>query len=194
MLLNYDLLEGAYKKRSFVFLKRPYEVNVGGIRSKNPVVNEFNDVLFIAYLDGFGQKQCLCFKGSTLPGLYYLKNKLGNVKGTFIVQPGQNINAWELSFHHIGTPEQYEAYRQVGTILGWRDDNADGKFDFSGPTYSDGQGVNGHHAADKAAVGAYSAGCFVVQDKEEHLIWIAPAKRHVELYGNHINLTLFQEQ
>jgi hypothetical protein len=194
MILNYDLLESAYKKHSYIFLKRPYECNVGGIRCKNPIEDQFNDVLFICYLDSFGQKQCLVFKGSTLPGLYYLKNKLGNVKGTFIVQPQQALNAWELSYHHINDLEKrYEAFRQIGVIKGWRDLDQDGRFDFSGITYTDAQGVNGHHAADKEAVGAYGAGCQVVQDKEEHLIWIAPARRHKELYGNKFHLTLFQE-
>lgn len=194
MVVTYDFLEAAYKKYNYIFNKRPYEVNVGGIRRKNHKINEFNDILFIAYIDGFGQKQCLCFKGTTLPGLYYLKNKLGNVKGTFILQPGQYLNVWELSFHHLGKANQYEAYRQIGIFKGWRDNDADGEFDFSGPTYTDAAGVNGHHAADKDAVGAYSAGCQVVQDKEEHLIWIAPAERHKELYGNKIHYTLFQEQ
>jgi hypothetical protein len=193
MRVNYDYMKELYALNGHEFLTRPYECNPFGFRASSPVADQFGCVLGIAYVDGMGEGQCLTFKGSTLPGLYYLKNKLGNVKGTFIVQPGQHKHCWELSFHHINDPvKKYEAFRQIGIIKGWRDNNSDGKADFSGATYTDGAGVNGHHAADKSAVGGYSAGCQVVQDKEEHLIWIAPARRHKELYENKFHYTLFQ--
>jgi hypothetical protein len=195
MELNYDILSNMYAKRGYEFFTQPYKCNPFGIRRANPTVNEFNDVLGIAYVDMLGVKQCLMFKGSTLPGLFYLKNKLGNINGTAILQPGQHKNAWMFDYHHLGKPNQYEAFRQAapGVFPVWRDNDSDGQLDMSGPTHRDVVGLNGHHAADSNLVGPYSAGCQIVQDKEEHQIWIAPARKHKEVHTNLFHYTLFVE-
>jgi len=197
--ITYDFIQSSYAKYGYKFYDQgKYNINLFGIRPKNPLVNEFGCILGVAYLDEFLIKQCLTFRGSTLPGLYYLKNKLGNVNGTFILAPGQHVKCWKAGYHHIGKPNQYEAYQQAGpgVFKGYRDNDKDGQLDMTGTLYTDVAGLNGHTTkeTDTDIVGAYSAGCQVVRDDKEHAIWLNVGKRSAELYGNLFTYTLFQRQ
>lgn len=196
--MKYEDIKKMYEEKGYTFLTRTYEANLFGIRNKDTkIVDEFNDVLGVAYVDGFGVCQCLTFAGTTKPGLVYLKDKLFNTSGTFIMAPGQHKGAWMCGYHHANDPEKrYESYvqRMPRVFKGWRDSDSDGAFDFTGKIYDDAVGVNGHRAGINytGKVGLYSAGCQVVQDDKEHLIWLSVGKRHAELYGNSLTYTLFQ--
>lgn len=197
--MNYSQVKHLYDEKGFIFDTRKYGANLFGRRSKDlATVNKFNDVIGVAYVDAFGQGQCLEFEGSTKPGLSYLNGKPFNQEGTFIMTPGQHLNAWFVGFHHAGDAlKQYEAFQQraAGVFKGWRDNNQDGKFDFVGKIYTNGAGVNGHRAGinETENVGLYGAGCQVVRDDKEFLIWLSVGKRSAELYGNSLNYTLFQD-
>lgn len=197
--MNYDQIKALYAARGYVFNTGLFQVNLFGRRNKDlETVDLFNDVLGVAYLDSFGNRQCLEFAGTTKPGLTSLSGKPMNSNGTFILAPGQHLNAWKCGFHHENDPaKRYEAYQQAGpgVFRGWRDADQDGKFDFGGKIYTDVSGLNGHRAGinDTLRVGPYSYACQVVQDDKEHLIWLAVGKRSAELYGNLFHYTLFQE-
>jgi hypothetical protein len=197
--ITYDFVKTAYQKYGYKFYDSgKYNVNLFGIRSKDPDVNLFNDILGVAYLDDFGTKQCLVFWGTTKPGLTYLKDKLGNPNGTGILIPGQYPKAWIIDFHNKGTEHEHKAFRQAGpgVFKVWRDKNKDGKLDYSGPIYTDVSGLNGHTTRDFEIVnvGGFSAACQVVRDDKEHRVWISVAERAAELYGNIFTYTLFQEK
>jgi hypothetical protein len=197
-MLTHEYIKSVYKKYGYPFLEKPFQVNPFGIRSKDlSTVNLYNDIIGFAFKDAFGVGQCLAFRGTTKPGLYWLKNKLGNVNGTFILAPGFYEDCWQLSQHHYGKPNAYDAYVQskAGVFLGWRDNDSDGQFDMAGkPTFTDVSGLNQHHGADKDLVGAYSAACQVIEQDKEHFIGVAVGKRHIELYTNSLNYALFQAQ
>lgn len=169
-----------------------FNVNLFGIRSGFDQVNEFNDQLGIAYRDEFGNGQVLMHKGTTKPGLYWLKNKKGNVNGTFILAPGQYPNCWS-----IGKHKGYEALVQLGSpFKGWRDNDQDGMFDPEGRIYTDVTGLNMHTTSfknDVDKVGAYSAGCQVRQHSEDHLMVMQVLRRSAEIYGNNFSYTLIDK-
>ena len=195
--LTYEFVRSLYAKYYYPFLTGPYRVNLFGIRSKKLLVNEFDDVLGIAWDDFYGMGQCLAFRGTTDPGLYWLKNKLGNINGTFILAPGFYDECFKLGFHNVGKPNAYRAFVQSGpgVFRGWRDDDSDGEFDMDGiPTYTDVTGLNLHHANDAEYVGPYSAACQVLQSDREHQVMVALGERHAELYSNIFNYALFQSQ
>lgn len=198
--MNYSEIKARYSEKNYIFKERNYEANLFGIRNKDlNAVDYFNDILGVAYKDSFGQEQCLIFAGTTKPGLAYLGKEAGNPNGTFIMCPGQHRNAWMTGFHHANDPvKRYPAFVQsaAGVFKGWRDNDKDGKFDFSGIIYTDSQGVNGHHAGtigETKNVGLYSMGCQVFQDDKEHHIWFAVGERSAELWGNLLDYTLFQD-
>lgn len=197
--MTHSEVKSLYDGNGFVFYTDRYRANLFGRRNADKTtVDQFNDVLGVAYVDGFGNAQCLEFAGTTKPGLTSLTGAPMNPNGTFILAPGQHLNAWIVDYHHRNDPDKrYEAYVQAGpgVFKGWRDADKDGKFDFEGRVYTDVGGLNGHRAGinETAKVGLYSYACQVVQDDKEHLIWLAVGKRCAELYGNKFHYTLFQE-
>lgn len=193
MTTYYDI-KSLYKRYAYPFFEGPYNVNVFGIRNESLEVDEFNDVIGVAYQDQRGNLQCLTFEGTTKPGLYYLKNKLGNINGTFILQPGHYKQCWVLG-HHKG---RYEALVQSdrAEFIGWRDNDSDGEFDYTGNLYDDVTGLNLHTTSFKSEiekVGPYSAGCIVCKDDMEFKILLSVIKKSIELYGDYISFSLFQQ-
>ena len=147
--LSYQRLKKAIEMKGYKFFESdPYDVNIFGIRFGYEVVNEFNDIIGVAYKDDFGNEVCLAFKGTTKPGLYWLKNKLMNPQGTFIMKPGQYRGCWVAGLHG---KTRYPALRQNGKnqFLGWRDNDSDGKFDIDGPIFDNPEYVNGHTTSFK---------------------------------------------
>lgn len=191
---TYDDIKQLYEKHGYPFYTSPYDLNLFGIRAESMTVDEFNDTLGVAYTDMFDAGVLLLHKGTTKPGLYWLKNKLGSVNGTFILKPGHYRKCWTLG-HHKG---QYEALVQseFARFEGWRDDNSDGKLDYSGPIYTDVQGLNMHTESlinDTEKVGAYSAGCQVRQFDREHFMVIELAKMQAREHGLFYSYSLFEE-
>ncbi|WP_420581945.1 hypothetical protein [Reichenbachiella sp.] len=165
-----------------------YNVNLFGIRKRGSV-NEFDDILGIAFRDDMGNPVVIEHKGTTKPGLYWLKSKKGNANGTAILQPGQYPGCWMLGEH-----KGYPALVQKGMPFKvWRDGDEDGELDYEGKTYTDVTGLNMHTTSfnneiDK--VGAYSAGCQVRQFDEDHIAVIEILKRSAAKYGNSFSYTL----
>lgn len=192
MKLDFFDIERLYKKRGYKFYKdSPFNVNIYGVRSKDRRPNEFNDIIGVTYQDDFLNHVNLTFKGTTDPGASWLKERLGNPGGTFILMPGQYSRVWK-----VGQHKGYEAMQQVGTFRGWRDSNKDGELDMSGPTYTDVWGLNGHTTSfineiDK--VGLYSAGCQVIQSDLDFLVWLNVIKKSRDYYGNLFTYTLLDE-
>lgn len=194
--ISYDFVKTLFLRRAHRFREEREFANIFGYRNKELAVDLFNDIIGVAYLDGFGNPQCLIFPGTTKPGLHYLKDELGNPKGTFIMQPGQYPDCWTPGMHN----GKYDAWIQAGfgVFNGWRDLNADGKLDYSGKTYTDCSGVDGHTTRfdiDIERVGAFSAGCQVLEDDKHFLTWYNIGLRTLDVHKiRKITYTLFQEQ
>jgi len=192
---NYDAMKLIYGNLGYSFDERKEAVNLFGVRSKDLLVDQFNDLLGVCYIDYFDNPQCLVFPGTTKPGLHYLKTELGNEAGTFILAPGYHKDCWTSGLHN-GHP----SYTQSGpnVFKGYRDSNSDGKLDMSGKIYSDSTGVDGHTTRYDILVNnvvdRFSAGCQVCWFDKHHALWYNLGLRTFELYKiNKISYTLFQE-
>lgn len=190
-MILYQDIRSLHKRKEYNWRDGINELNPFGIRSKDMLVDEFNDTLGVAYIDNFGNQQCLVFKGTTKPGYYWLKKKMGNVNGTFILCPGFYEDCWRLGKHK----GRYDALIQKGTGIfkGWRDNDSDGELDYSGDIYDDVTGLNWHTTSfdhEIERVNAYSAGCQVNKDDLDHLVLIALWKKHFENYKT-IDYALF---
>lgn len=193
MNLTYDTVGKLYADKGYRFYDTgKLNVNLFGIR-KDLTVDIFNDIIGIAYRDEKNNPQLKAFVGTTEPGLYYLKNKLGNVKGTFILMPGYYSKCWKVGKHK----GEYEALVQSapGVFKGWRDSDADGKLDMTGDIYTDVAGLNCHttsHLRGSAQkVGAYSASCQVLQYTKDHLELMGIVKKSKDIYGDLFSYALF---
>ena len=176
---------------NYPFYEGFYNVNIFGFRNPALTVDEFNDIIGIAYNDAFGRAVCLIYEGTTKAGLYYLKNKLGNSKGTFILKEGYFKSCWAAGLHS----GKYPALVQKGNpFIGYRDNDSDGQLDLEGETFTDVTGLNFHTTSfinNKEKVGAYSAGCQVIKDDKDFLSCKAVIDRSLELYGKSISYALF---
>jgi hypothetical protein len=192
MLSRYEQIRMMYDANGYQFFVDPYALNIFGIRDGYDVVDEFNDVLGIAFVDGFGNPVVMEFKGTTKPGLYYLKKKLGNKNGTAILVPGQYIRCWKFGLHS----GKYEALRQNGSPFKvWRDNDSDGEFDVDGKKWGNVTGLNLHTTSfinEIEKVGAYSAGCQVFQRDEDFVVVMALIKKAMYKWRTDIfSYTLF---
>ena len=154
-----------------------YDLNIIGIRSKNSVAGEFDDLIVVVYKVN-GEWFQECFKCTTDPGVYWLldKKKKGNKKGTAVLVPGQYRGCWIIDYHS----GRYKALCQrTGDVKVYRDANKDNIIDKDKSTIDEGLfGVNIHRAHSKYeldTVGAYSAGCTVIQRPEDfdRFMWLA---------------------
>lgn len=192
-MITYSDIESEYKEMGYKFFTPAYALNLFGIRMDLKTVDQFNDILGVAWTDEFGGQHVMCHKGTTKPGLYWLKNKKGNVNGTAILQPGQYLNCWAIGKHN----GKYDALRQYGKPFRvWRDNDGDGELDMSGKTYGDVSGLNMHTTSFKnevQRVGAYSAGCQVRQDQWDHKLVMALIFKAYSVWKNQIfSYTLFE--
>lgn len=100
--------------------EKPFQLDFIGIRNKSRQSDLFDDEFHVFYKDDSGILNHMSFAGTTDPGKYYLENPM-NKQGTFILMPGQYIDCWKKGLH-LG---KYPALRQVGTLIGYRDDDKD---------------------------------------------------------------------
>lgn len=183
--MTYEEVQQIYEKHGFPFYTRPYDINLAGFRQRdNYKDDKFNDVLICAYRDFDKNPIILQHHGTTKPGLYYLKNKLGNVNGTAILAEGHYPSCWTLGLHR----GKYEAFVQSekATFKVWRDNNSDGIPNYDGALFDDVQGLNMHTESlvgDTEKIGAYSAGCQVRQYDREHFMVVEIGKMQARHLG-----------
>lgn len=141
-----------------VFTK-PYDMNLGGIRTKDNKSEAFNDWLFMFYHDAKGVVHGVIEPGTTDAGLYYRLNPI-NIDGTAIIQHGvQHKGVY--TYMEKGGHKGQEAFRQTGLMTYWRDANRDEYLDFNGEEFRAIFNTNGHDMGTKGqSVGKWSAGCW----------------------------------
>jgi hypothetical protein len=192
--MTYADVKALYAKNSYPFYEGPYNVNNYGRRNKDlTTVDKFNDIRGIAYQDAFGVQHCLEWAATTKPGLKPLSGGAMNPNGVAILIPGFYAKCWVIGKHK----GEYDALVQSGpgVFKVWRDNNKDGKFDFSGKIFTDVSGLNDHTTREHQInnVGGFSEGCMVTQDDKEHRIKMAICERAKELYNNSFSYALFQD-
>lgn len=195
LTLSFDDIKDVVKQKGYQWWQGKNNLFLYGIRSRSLLVNLWNDVLGVCYIDHFGNKINLMHQGTTKPGLNWLKEKKGNPNGTAILIPGQYRRSLKLGMHN-----GYVALQQAGPGVFdvWRDNNQDGRFDYQGAVYKDVTGLNMHAEslltnADK--VGWYSAGCQVRAFDHEHFMVMSLCSLYAQQYNNpFLSYTLLEER
>lgn len=142
-----------------IFETGNYNLNIVGLRTLPGIPNTFDDTLCIFYKVN-GEWNFHSYAMTTDPGFYWLKYPM-RVDGTAVLMPGQYRSCWKIGLHQ----GKYKALVQNGSPFKvWRDKDRDGYVDYSGPVYTDVQGLNFHHAGtDSQVVEKWSAGCQVLK-------------------------------
>ena len=176
-----------------IFTEKNYDLNLIACRSPSRVANAFDDVFHVVYRvgDRYFQESYPC---TTDPGLYWLHNP-SRVEGTAILVPNQYRNVWRLDYH-AGNKNHLALCQRNGAVQVYRDSNRDEVLDMDADTIMKGWfGINIHRASTKYIedVGRYSAGCIVIQVKDDFDRLIALAKKQVDQLGyQNFSLTLLE--
>jgi len=181
-MTRFDEIRQLYDDHGFPFYDQKNALNLYGIRTGYEVVDLWNDILGMAFVDEFGNQVCIEHVGTTKPGLYWLKNRLGSVNGTFILMEGHFRHCFEVRKHK----GEYDALCQVYGYKGFhgpRDNDSDGEFDLDTEWVNDVTGLNMHHGKDRQLVGPYSAACQVRQSPEDHAVLMAVARKCLDYWN-----------
>lgn len=193
MNLSYENLEKVIKSKGYKFFTGEYNLNIVGIRSKNRMVDNWDDFLCILYEENKIRK-CIVFdRFTTDPGIYYMQKKLLNPKGCGILAPGQYSGIWTLGLHR----NKYKAFIQTGNeVTAYRDRNLNNYMDFDPNTLESGYfGCNLHHGYDSTFVGNNSAMCQVLKYVKDLRVVLALADKQISAgYGSTFTYTLLREE
>jgi hypothetical protein len=141
-----------------VFTK-PYDMTLGGVRTKDNRSGKFNDWLFMIYHDEKGALQGIIEKGTTDAGLYYREHPM-TTKGTCIIaHTKQYMGAF--TYMEKGAHRGQEGFRQTGPLDYFLDNNKDKYLDFVNLILNQIYNTNGHNMGTVGEdVHNWSAGCW----------------------------------
>ncbi len=182
-------LKSILKTRNYQLFRRPYELNIVGLRSKNTKANKFDDELHVFYKTDTNKWNYHLYQVTTDPGTYWLENPK-SAKGTAILKEGQYLNAYQIGKHQ----GKYWALVQAKPVTIMRDYDRNAELDFNNGNTETGMfGINIHPARNNGKtlyIDKYSAGCQVFQNKAGFTQFLALCKKHESLYGNSFTYTL----
>jgi len=118
--INRDKIIRLYQEKDYPISNG---VNICGVRAIDQVSNRFDDVFVV-----FDKHTTMVVRGTTDPGLYYLKNPL-SVNGCAIVPEGFHKDIWSRGLHK----GKYSALVQTGNIRVIRDYNKDNLINYTIP-------------------------------------------------------------
>lgn len=140
-----------------------YDLNIVGIRSKDFVLDSFNDLITVSFFDGSGWV-CKQYVATVDAGLYYYEHPI-NKEGTASLIEGQYLGAFGLGLHK----GQYSCLVQIKPLTVNRNSLAQG-FPIMGSSDFGFFAIEIHHAAVNSVVdvvGRYSAGCQVINNIDD---------------------------
>ena len=195
MNFTIDQIRAVFSSKGYTFFDgdKPYNLNIVGIRkTRDSIVNTFEDVICIVYRDEKMNLVLESFPSTTKPGTFFLKHPI-NTSGTAIMAPGQYKGAYAIGLHR----DEYRAMVQVGSVKVFRDTNQDDVIDLDPEKIMAGvYGLNIHQSnpfTPSFRVDKWSAGCQVFQSPVDFARFMKLCDRSVKLYGNSFSYTLLNQ-
>lgn len=179
-----------FRARGYHIHKRPWQLNLVGIRNDSTRSNSFDDRFAVFFKDERGRWNYFEYPCTTDPGTYYLENPIW--QGTAILKQGQYLNAYKIGTH----AKKYTAIVQRrGDVTVIRDYNRDAVLDFlNGSTDTGKFGINIHRASPyktSKVIHKWSAGCQVLANPDDFEHLMSLARRHRDTLGsNYFTYTL----
>lgn len=177
---------------------RDFDCTLGGIRDADPYSNTFNDYLFLLYHVN-GELKGVIVEGTVDAGLTQRLDPTHPDGVAIIAHSFQYMGAYQLqdpekNHGHWGHKGR-KAFRQIRPLLYWRDNNKDGKADFSGEPISGLFQTNGHTMGTLGGeVNNWSEGCWgAVEDNMKQLFMIAELQIKADL-GDKFSFAMLHEK
>ena len=138
---------------------KPFDMNLGAIRTIDNKANTFNDWIFMFYHDKQGNICGVVEEGTTDAGLYYRTHPM-TPKGTCIIAHSRQYRG-AFTYMEVGGHRGQEAFRQTGGIDYYLDNNKDEYLDFVNLVLNKIFNTNGHDMGTLGnKVNNWSAGCW----------------------------------
>src|ERR1035437_7955739 len=121
--MNIQSLIGALTSKGYAVFQddsRNYNINIVGVRKTNPVINTFDDSMYVFWKYS-GQWYLETYNITTVPGLFYLDTP-DNPKGTAILVPNQYRGTFQLGLHK----GEYQCLVQYKNVEVYRDNKRNG--------------------------------------------------------------------
>ena len=181
----------------YVLFTKPFDVNLGGIRTKDNQTEAFNDWNFCFYYNDENQIKGVVVPGTTDAGLYWRLYPM-HVDGTAIIKHGvQHRGAYELQDPKKDGKRGHrgqKAFRQVKPMKYWRDANRDQYLDFDGQEQTAIFATNGHYMGTVGKkVGKWSAGCWGATVENMDKIFTVAEMQIKHNLGGRFSYTLLHE-
>ena len=176
--------------------KRPYKLNLVGIRDKSIAVPEnYSDHIAYFYWDDNGNLNGKVAEATTTPGIQYLYNPIsGSSGGTAILKQGQYVDTWGIGIHR----GKYDALTQQKPVTVIRDNDRNSELNYFASTTTGLYGINIHRStatyASKDLIGPDSAGCQVFRWVDDFNEMMDLARKSRDLYGNAFTYTLIDQR
>ncbi len=180
------------KANGMTVFKTPFDVTLGGIRTKDNASNTFNDWHFMSFFTKYGGIQSIVIEGTTDAGLYYRENPM-QIDGTAIIQHGAQHRG-SFTYMEKGGHRGQEAFRQTGKMKYWRDANRDKYLDFDGEEDFAIFNTNGHDMGTLGKnVNKWSAGCWGSTNENMDLLYSMAKVQMAHGLGNKFSYALLHE-
>ena len=192
ILPKIETIHEVMRDSGMVVFDEPFDITMGGIRTKDNGSNKFNDWLFSSFFTEKGGIMSVIVEGTTDAGLYYRENPM-NVDGTAIIQHGvQHRGAY--TYMKKGGHRGQEAFRQTGKMAYWRDANRDKYLDFGGDVRHDIFNTNGHDMGSVGNnVGRWSGGCWGSTEENMYLLYLMANRQISHALGNKFSFAMLHE-
>tara|TARA_R110000782_G_C14612139_1_gene392256 strand:+ start:48 stop:638 length:591 start_codon:yes stop_codon:yes gene_type:complete len=185
-------IRNKFKELGFTVFSKPFDMNLGAIRTRDNASNKFNDYIFMFYMDDKGELKGHIDEGTTDAGMYYRLHPM-NIKGTAIIQHGKQYRG-SFTYMKFGGHRGQEAFRQTGGVDYWRDPNRDKYLDFINPEHNKIYNTNGH---DMGTIGEnvnkWSAGCWGSTNSVMDYYYELAQLQIKHGHGNKFTFTLLHE-
>lgn len=185
------------KSTGYQIYTTPFKLNIWGIRSKHIKPNKFDDTLCVFFNEKKSGKvkwKTYCFKITTDPGTYWLKNPI-KPRGTAILKQGQYLNSYKIARHR---GKYYALCQRLGKVRIIVDFNRDLVLDFKNIKTETGMfGINIHRARKTGTtyrIDNHSAGCQVFQNANDFSFFMRLCEMHRKIHGNKFSYTLIDQR
>lgn len=164
------------KNNNMTVFTKPFDVTLGGIRTKDNVANTFNDWLFASYWNDKKELISVIVAGTTDAGLT-ARLKPTNPKGVVIIQHGiQHRGVYRLENPKVVPSERghkgKQAFRQIAPMKYWRDNDRDNILETGVNEEFTLSFTNGHDMGTKGfQVNNWSEGCWGSTEKNMQLLY-----------------------
>ncbi len=172
-----------------------WNLNIIGIRNKNPQPNQFDDTL-VVFNQYIGAWSVSYYPITTDPSIHYLKNPILD-KGTAVLKEGQYKGAYSIDKHN---GNYFALCQRLGKVEVYREKDKDGILQMlNGSIESGFFGINIHKGPKKGRWGSdnharYSAGCQVFASTYHFQDFMLKCRQAEKSFGNKFTYTLLNEK